>query len=47
MVTKQPEQQRAEFVVMDGPSKGYRGETWLFNATPISALEILAEAADE
>lgn len=47
MVTKQPVMQRAEFIVMSGPAKGYHGEIWLESTTPISALELLAEAADE
>lgn len=50
MVTKPlppPRVRRAEFIVMSGPAKGYHGEIWLESTTPISALELLAEAADE
>ena len=45
-VTREPVMQRAVFIVIDGPAKDYWGEIWLGNTTPISALEILAEAAE-
>ena len=38
---------KATFTVIDGPAAGYRGECFVWSLEPLSALEILAEQADD